>query len=529
MPKQLPVMITIACGLGGVHLMPGSAVAQVQSMPPATATVTSERPTLEAYFVGAPIAFELCRDLQCTRVIDTWQQGEGATRVRSPLAPGVYFWRTAWGEYTHGDGKSFARGPWGRARSFRVPPRPRASATNTFWGGFLDVNCDGFGDAAVATQDPRSGRGVVEVFHGSAEGLSASAAWSLPLSTPLHDLSAVGDLNNDGCGELGITAEAMLAIHPGSPEGLGAPRLAIERPPAAPPELRLMLSAGGSVDRNGSELVVHGGGRVWVHGGNPSLSPTPGRTYGGESDPGFETTYGGAADLNGDGYGDLVLIRSKQRQVQQLRLIRGSTLGPWDPDQVLVPSTSGPSSCLGDLDADGLPELLLAGPASAADGKKSGVSIYRDGSPPPKVIALPALPLQQIDIPGDDLRIHCADVNGDGRDDLLVTRHDPGEAGRRLARVGVYLASAEGTLALAQTLREEDYVGGLQTDFAAEVSTSDLDGDGRLELVVTAPATDAERSGLLLIFADAHGDDLGRPTVRTGAAGFAQRLALGFR
>ena len=521
-------MITIAGMLTGSHLVPSQVRAEAPKLPPATSTVTSSRPTLETYSVGYPaVSFEVCGDPACVRVIESWTD-RSTTRVPSALSPGMYFWRTAVGEYDRGRLR-FPRGPWGTTRPFRVPPRPRESAKDTFWGGFLDVNCDGFGDAAVSTQDPRTGRSVVEVFHGAAEVLSASAAWSLPISAPIHDVSPLGDLNNDGCGELGIVGNGMVAVHPGSPEGLGAPAWMIARPPDARPDARLMMAAAGSVDRKGSELVLHGGGMVWIYAGDESLSLTPGRTYGGPSEPGFETNYGGAGDFNGDGYGDLVLVRSHERQVQHIRVVPGHVFGPWDPDEKAAPSTSGPSSCVGDVDADGVSELMLAGPASAADGKQSGVSIYRGSWTPPTSIVLSATPLQQIEIPTADLHTHCADVNGDGRDDLLVRRHDLSTTGRSSVRVSVYLAGSDGHLALSQTLREEDYVGDLQTDFAADISASDLNGDGRLELVLTAPAVDVNRSGLLLIFGDARGDDLGSPTVRTGSAGFAQRLALGFR
>jgi len=287
-----------------------------------------------------------------------------------------------------------------------------------------------------------------------------------------------------------------------------------------------MFAAAGSVDSRGSDLVIHGDGTVWVYAGTSfRVSNEPGRTYGRPKEPALD--YGGTVDFNGDRSGDLVLIRSDQGRVRDLKIVPGSTLGPSLTMQVIVPSSAGPSSCTGDIDADGIPELLLAGLAGAADGKQSGVSVYRGGAQR----FLSSTPDQQIEIPATDLRLYCADVNGDGRDDLLVRRHDPSTTAPSPVRVGVYLGGAGGRLTLSQTLREEDYVGDLKTDFAAEISAADLNGDGRLELVLTAPAVpDVEaRSGLLLIFSDARDDDLGRPTVRTGAAGFAQRMALGFR
>lgn len=527
MPKDLMV-ITFAGAVAASQM----ALSQVQAqprplMPPAGSTVTSNQPTLECHERWSTVSVELCADHACTRPLDEWTVHDGVARVRSALAPGMYFWRVANGPNVLGNGRIVGRARWSSSRSFRVPPRPREVATDTAWGGFLDVNCDGFGDAAVSTQDPQSGLALVEVFHGSTAGLSASAAWSLHTSTLIDDLSAVGDLNNDGCGELGIVAGGMLAIHPGSPAGLGAPPWAIERPSTASPGARLMLDGGASVDRNGSELVLHGDGKVWLYPGIESgITAEPGRTYGGPSEPALETSYGGMADFNGDRYGDLVLVRSQQSQLRDIKIVPGWEFGPSLSTEATIPTSSGPSSCIGDIDADGVPELLLAGRASAADGKQSGVSIYPGGR-----TFLSSVPRQQIEIPATDLRIYCADINGDGRDDLLVRRRDPSATDLGRVRLSVYVGGSNGLLTLAQTLNEEDYVGDLKTDFAAEVSAADLNGDGRLELVLTAPAAPDVRgqSGLLLIFAAARGDDLGTPTVRTGAAGFAQRMALGFR
>ena len=534
MQTKLTVMMTYAVTIAASQLMPGETRADPEPLVPlATATVTSNRPQLESTFGWTPVSIELCSDPACKRVLDTWISDNSRTQVRSALAPGLYFWRISHGPWFSGfkDGVMQHQGPWSSTRSFRVPARPREPSKNTAWGGFLDVNCDGIGDVAVASQDQRGGRGIVEVFYGSPQGLSASTAWSLPTSTPVDDLSAVGDLNNDGCGELGIVGDGVLAIHPGSSAGLGTSPWSITRPPDARAEVRLMLDAAGSLYRRGSSgLVVHGGGSAWTHRGLPdgSIPSAVDRgsawTFAGSGELALETDYGGAADFDGDGYEDLVFVRSEGTQVRNIRIVPGG----FTVDRVAtIPSSAGRSRCIGDVDADGAADLLLVGESAAVDAPQSSISVHKGGS-----YKFPSsVPHQRLEVPAADVRIHCADVNGDGRDDLLARHNEGGSAAPGRARVRIYLAGPDGLLTQSQTLREEDFVGDLKTDFGAEMSASDLNGDGRLELVLTAPAcAECEAgSGLLLIFADGRGDDLGRPTVRTGAPGFAQRIAVGFR
>jgi hypothetical protein len=152
------------------------------------------------------------------------------------------------------------------------------SFSNDVFGGIVcaagDLNGDGFGDVAVANSD---GSGLVWVFEGSAAGLPsgegsavADAAIEEAMGNSGSWVSAAGDVNGDGFGDLAVgsnvvtpTGDGSVFVLLGSTNGI----------PAGP------LSAGGHASVQGVAGGPGGGGL------------------------GRHLTFAG--DVNGDGYGDL--------------------------------------------------------------------------------------------------------------------------------------------------------------------------------------------------------------------------------
>ena len=234
-----------------------------------------------------------------------------------------------------------------------------------------------------------------------------------------------------------------------------------------------------------------------------------------------------AGDVDGDGYADLLVAEPANRTGNSegaglVHLLSGSSMASIDvrdgaADGVVRPSRSSgdghwrfsgdnlaidrlPSSA-GDGDGDGLADLLLAGregvfliaggdiaAADAADGLSDRMIEVGNA------IAQPGSYLFRESGPGaSELRvIGVGDVNGDAMDDILLVRKDSSAA--HLIAVsdltalatgdGVVDISAASALPNSWTLK----LGGSALSFIGPVSSGDLDGDGRPDLILSAQA-----------------------------------------
>jgi hypothetical protein len=165
------------------------------------------------------------------------------------------------------------------------------------------------------------------------------------------------------------------------------------------------------------------------------------------------------ADLNGDGIPDVAVINRAGEIL--LRYGRPHTPGTFDPPVVLNPD---PLVAVRDL------ALVRTshGPVLAAlDLRDSALSFYSPG-PDGTFTRAPGRVVPGL-VP---VRLASGDLNGDGRDDLVV-------AATGTNQVFVYLQQADGRFGPAP-----DYQIGVGVNPSA-LSLADVDGDGRLDIVVT--------------------------------------------
>lgn len=280
-------------------------------------------------------------------------------------------------------------------------------------------------------------------------------------------------------------------------------------------------------------------------------------------------------DFDGDGAGDLAVGArgadgpdNQRPDSGEVLLFFGqagaATLGSELP--VVIPGagmgdTSGNSLALADLDGDRFADLAIGSPL--ADGPAharldAGAVTVVSGRPRPQLEALRALPARA-DLPGRPLAdrtqpipagplvvdpaggapgirfVHgadpgdhtgvrgAADLDGDGREELLVGAEDSGSRRNGRAGGGELVIVAGWRLGSGIDLRATDApviqgpTGGGHLGAAA--AAGDLDGDARPELIVSAPQAGQSLSGRVYVVRSPWGALRGAPASPGGKAG----------
>ena len=310
--------------------------------------------------------------------------------------------------------------------------------------GAGDVNGDGYDDVLVGASSITSGRGSAYVFHGSATGVSSTAARTLNGATAGNyfgfALATLGDVTGDGYAEIAIGAynnssgKGAVYVYHGSASGIGSSAATTLAGTTSGGEFGWSLDGAGDVNGDGyNDLVVGadyisaGNGAAYVYYGGPSgVSSSGASTLSGSGAGYFGFAVAGAGDLNGDGYDDIAVgAPYHSSSVGRVYVYHGGSAGLVSSVVATLSGSSGTGenfgwalSGAGDVNGDGFDDLAVGasgysastGAAYVYEGGSGGVSTTYDL----RLVGSSTMAYFGVSLRGGD------DINADGYDDLIV-------------------------------------------------------------------------------------------------------------
>ncbi len=388
-----------------------------------------------------------------------------------------------------------------------------------------DVNADGWSDFMVGAHmydKDQANEGVVFLYYGADVGYDASKTEILEHNQADamfgSTIAGAGDINADGASDIVVGSRLYDINQNKTNEGAAFVFKGSDSAPvtAAQPQIIEMtqadsrfghtVSTAGDVDGDGYADIAIGAynfdgglsdeGAVYIHrGGQNGINVVADKVIeGNQQNAQFGWAVASAGDVNGDGYGDLVVgaryFDNNQVNEGAAFVYHGSSLGLNTTAASMIESNQGNGwlgsavSSAGDVNGDGYSDIMVGAYAYDAGNTDEGMVFVYHGSPDNigSVDKSTLNPLASGTMGGSSVS-GAGDVNGDGLDDIVIgaPNFDGGQSGEGAAFICLGNATLGTNLILTfQTDEVNAHVG------SSVSGAGDVNGDGFDDVIIGA-------------------------------------------
>ncbi len=420
---------------------------------------------------------------------------------------------------------AFAQPPaTGKATELSLPPdwifdgEAQFNLTGNAVASAGDVDGDGYDDVLVGADGYASGAGRAYLFLGGPDGLDRVPSWTADGSRSNdffgHSVAAAGDVNGDGLGDVitgaygydnGHSFEGRASVYLGTSTGLSDTAVWTSEGEQEGAKFGFVVAGVGDVNGDGYDDVLAtafnystglvNAGRVYVYYGSPT-GPSRSADWtltGGANGAKLGWRAGGAGDVNGDGYFDVIVAASIPDTDHvgpggQVRVYYGSAdgLGTQAAWTIGQDSLGSDVATAGDVNGDGYGDVLVGEATFSGDRFEQGRVVAYYGSSDGLATGWNWSAEGERDSARLGTRVRTAgDIDGDGYDEVVLSAPYFSGPSNDDGFIAVYYGSAGGLATTARTVID-DVLEGPALGLTG-TTAGDVDADGFSDLLLGAP------------------------------------------